>query len=159
MLNIIKDNSVLNDGGGITCYFSTPVIINNIISGNAVEGPGFGCGGGIYFYKSNLALIGNTFVGNVASRSGGGILIDESSPVIVNNILCGNSAISESGGGIRCYYSIAKATNLILWDNHAPVGPEIYIDDPNKTSTFTITYSDVKGGLSSVFVSIASSVL
>jgi hypothetical protein len=43
-------------------------------------------------------------------------------------------------------------TNTILWNNDAPEGPEIWMGTISKPSNLTISYSDVEGGQSSVYV-------
>ena len=98
-------------GGGIYSVGASPIIVNNIISGN------FGCdacpttngyGGGIYLYKAQAtALIsGNLIADNVADNGsaghGGGIVLRESDAVVQENeIRYNRSGLSAgSGGGI-----------------------------------------------------------
>jgi hypothetical protein len=47
-------------------------------------------------------------------------------------------------------------TNTILWNNSAAVGPEIYVDSVWFSSTFTISYSNVKNGQLSLFAAPSS---
>jgi|GEM_PF-3275717 len=55
------------------------------------------------------------------------------------------------GGGICCkYYAGLTSTNTILWHNKAPTAPEIWIG--LAPCTFSIDYSDVEDGQSSVYV-------
>ena len=48
------------DGGGIYCYYSSPTISNNIITGNKASG----YGGGIYAYESSSIILENTIDNN-----------------------------------------------------------------------------------------------
>ena len=119
-------NGFNGSGGGILCIASSPIIRNNIITGNKIEydadgGAGIGCwygasplivgntisdnhcepgggGGGIRCYEAGTPTItGNIIAGNSASQ-GGGILIDDCSPVVINCTITENSAGSQGGG-------------------------------------------------------------
>jgi len=46
--------------------------------------------------------------------------------------------------------------NTVLWNNISPTGPEIYLGTATYHSTVTISFSDVKGGQSSVYVNSGS---
>ena len=131
-------------GGGIYCYNSSPTITNNTISGNTASY----YGGGIYCTSSSSPTItNNTISGNTASYNGGG-MYSCGTPTISNNTIAWNTA-SVNGGGI--YISQSPGTvvhDMIFWTNDAPSGPEIYV---RVSATFTISYSDVDGGLASVF--------
>ena len=166
---IVSGNSAWN-GAGISCSEdSQPRILNCTIKGNLAEGPG----GGISCSLSSSPTITNCIVSGNSACSGGGISTDESSPTITNCIVSGNSACSGGGidsfqssprlinctvagnwaesdaGGIKaCETNNLRITNTIFWDNAAPVGPEIYIND----GTITVSYSDVKGGEADVYV-------
>jgi hypothetical protein len=87
-------------GGGILCnYNSSPIITNNIITGNtATYGGGIDCG-----YGSSPSIIGNVISTCSTSASAAGIdLYDDCSPSIMNNVIIGNDA-GSAGGGIQCY--------------------------------------------------------
>ncbi|HEX2924569.1 MAG TPA: right-handed parallel beta-helix repeat-containing protein, partial [Chloroflexota bacterium] len=112
--NIITGNSA-DDGSGIYCYSSSPTIANNTISGNSAsyDGGGICCGG-----SSCATIIDNTISRNSASYSGGAIYCSSSSPMITNNTITSNSA--SSGGGIFCSnYSSATITNNRISGNSA----------------------------------------
>ena len=98
-------------GGGIYGAGASPIIVNNIITGN------FGCdacptsngyGGGIYLYKTPATtliannLIANNVADNVSAGQGGGIVLRESDAVVEQNeIRYNRSGLSAgSGGGI-----------------------------------------------------------
>ena len=87
-----------------------------------------------------------------AAEYGGGIACGGgSSLTLVNNTLTGNRAALQGGG--LFFFSSSTLTNLILWDDEAPAGREIYIDG---NSTQTLRYSDIDGGLASIAVADGS---
>lgn len=72
--------------------------------------------------------------------------------MITNNTILSNTA-TYFGGGIACTdASLPIVTNMIIWNNHAPTGKEIYVGNTLDPSTFTISYSDVYNGMNDVFV-------
>jgi len=112
-------------GGGIRCWnYSSPTITNNVLTGNTAYDWD---GGGISCcFSSSPIITNNTIMLNTAKNSGGGIhSTNSSSPVIANSI---------------------------VWNNDAPFGPQIGISNIKHSSSVTISYSDVKGGQSSVHV-------
>jgi hypothetical protein len=69
-----------------------------------------------------------------------------------NNTISDNTA-DYDGGGLACHETTTPSVNnSILWSNNAPNGPEIWIGDTSKPATLSISYSDVEGGQSSVYV-------
>lgn len=152
--NIITGNSAGEEGGGLHINWeSAATITNNAISGNSAND----YGGGIYCDTSSPTLTNNIIARNSSNHSGGGLWFSrECSPIITNNTISGNSA-SVNGGGIACestYDSSLVVSNTIFWDNSALSGPEIWLGDGSMfyTATFTISYSDVEGGQSLVYV-------
>lgn len=109
--NVITDNIILNegDGAGILCKdYSSPIIRENIITGNAIPERlsryQFGAGGGICCKDfSDAQIVDNVISGNAAAYSGGGIMcLDNSSPDIIGNTISGNYGGYNYGGGIAC---------------------------------------------------------
>ena len=138
--NIISGNTAAGfTGGGIECslFSSNPNIVNNTITGNTATtyGGGISCSG-------SATITNNILTGNTAAVNGGGIYIADSDIIIANNTISGNTA-SVEGGGIYNQNPFARTiVNNIVWDNSAPVGPEI-------SGYYGITeaiYCDVKGG-------------
>lgn len=149
--NTITGNTALYEGGGIFCRSSSPTVSNNTISNNTAY---HSSGGGIYCRSgSNPTITNNMISGNSAAGDGGGICcFSQGSLTITNNTIRGNTAVA-AGGGIHCYYDInLTITNTVLWDNSAPAGKEIWIGEIWNPSVVTISYSDVEGGQSSVYV-------
>jgi len=158
-------NGSFSAGGGIHCHECSPIISNNIISGNSASvGGGISCAGypaptignntitgnsassgaGIYCQLSSPRIHKNVIIGNTASDRGGGISCSmESDPTISNNTISRNSA--WWGGGIDCWYSSPTITNTILWEDRAEEGPEIY-EEYVEGGDAPVTYSDVQGG-------------
>jgi len=145
--NFITQNLGDDYGGGIHCHGDSTTIVNNIICKNyAMED-----GGGISCSNSASPIISNNIiVGNFAFNYGGGLYCDGSTPTITNNTITANRAL-DNGGGIystSTFVSHITVANTILWGNKAPTGPEMWIGD-----TLSISYSDLEGGQSSVFLS------
>jgi parallel beta-helix repeat protein len=114
---ITNGNTSFDDGGGISCYSSSPIIANCIITGNMAA-----CyGGGIYCnYNSSPTITNCTISGNVAEYDGGGIYCTFSSPTITNCIISENMAEYDDGGGIYCYHkSSPTIANCTITGNTA----------------------------------------
>jgi parallel beta-helix repeat protein len=152
--NAIHGNTATGYGGGISCGRESPDIYFNIITGNTAErGGGISCTGSPFFGDGYPQIIGNVIAKNNASEHGGGIYcVLYGGAKVLNNTLIENSA--DKGGGISCLEGFgATVVNSILWNNQASTaGPELYIGDDLWGSSVTIRYSDVKGGMSSVYV-------
>jgi len=131
--------------GAINIYVSSPTITNCLFSGNTSL-----YGGAIKNGNSSTNILNCIISGNTATQNGGGI--DNSSELIIKNcILFGNSA-GNYGGGIYNYSALLvvmnctfsgnnadsaggaiynpgspspSVTNCILWQDTAPLGPEI----------------------------------
>jgi len=81
-------NKAGDDGGGIYCRYSQPVLKNCKISENIALGDG----GGIYCHRSHSVIKHCTISANAGGRFGGGIYSFESpAPTIKNSILWGDS--------------------------------------------------------------------
>ena len=129
----ITGNVSNNDGGGITCLLSSPLIHNNRIEANETTGTGDN-GGGIYAaYSANNdygpMIIDNEIVGNRAYRGGGihiyGSVSDPGDLLVRNNTIVGNEATEyepgagEDGDGVYCHSNIENVvlSNNVMWDN------------------------------------------
>lgn len=122
---VTVQNGVAEEGGGISCRFSSPSIINCTIIENETDpsrselsGEPSSDGGGICCYKSsptidNCIIIRNSSQGR---GSGGGICCKFSSPNISNCIINMNSS-GMRGGGIFCHESSPNITNCIISEN------------------------------------------
>ncbi|HEX7344367.1 MAG TPA: right-handed parallel beta-helix repeat-containing protein [bacterium] len=101
---VISRNAIIANrayyGGGICCESCFgPTIAHNLISSNSADG----IGGGVYCLNvSGIAITNNTINQNDAFGIGGGIFCESSSPLISDNTINGNSVNALSGGGIYC---------------------------------------------------------
>ncbi len=116
--NIIRDNAVTNGrgwGGGVGFYDCSPCMVNNIISGNSVTTGG----GGLYITLDvKVQLVNCNIIDNQASEYGGGIIVRRSGrPVLMNTI---------------------------IWNNRAPTGAGIHIEE----GTAAAAYCDIQSGWS-----------
>ncbi|UCE66059.1 MAG: right-handed parallel beta-helix repeat-containing protein [Candidatus Zixiibacteriota bacterium] len=116
-------NGLAEYGGGITCYHSTPEILNNVIKLNeATEG-----GGGIDCYIANPSIIGNSIIENSSGFTGGGVYCNGASPLILDNSIKDNWTRSH-GGGIYCRFnSNASIIENDIMGNYGYSGAGIYI--------------------------------
>lgn len=155
--NTIRDN-VADYAGGIQMYsYTAGTIENNIIRGNSSLGTN-GAGGISCRKGSYPVIVNNLIIDNSAATYGGGMrCFSDATPIIVNNLIMSNEA-NISGGGIECDTGAsATIANTILWNNQAPAGTEMWIGRRGgSTAQLTISYSDVEGGMASVYVETGS---
>ena len=146
--NIIQHNEVnaVNSSFAPGVLFDFPPdevhFRNNIVSHNTFSGTGACYGGGFSIWDGSPTIENNLFEKNDATFGGGGWIGDAFSfAKIVNNTITKNHA-ELKGGAIYTKNSEAIVMNSILWNNHAPEGPEIFVE----SGTINISYTDVKGG-------------
>ncbi|MFC2137225.1 right-handed parallel beta-helix repeat-containing protein [Bacteroidota bacterium] len=111
----IRNNSCINDGGGIALGENAHIILkNSIIHDNkAIDG------GGIDLGKSSYALIkDNKIYNNTASTYGGGIYSQAGESSLINNIIANNYS-SYDGGGIYILKSFNTYIGNIIVNNEA----------------------------------------
>jgi len=124
-------------GGGICCFYSSPVLENININNNSADSKG----GGIYCFYSHPQLQNLALFSNSASN-GGGIYCHHSNPQIQNVSISNNLAYSK-GGGIYCHMkSNPVLINCILWN---AITDNVYFSSNNTPNTITISYSDIQG--------------
>ena len=127
-------------GGGVANEYSSPPLTDCTFSGNTATLDG----GGVYNWWYSWPTLSNcVFSGNTASSCGGGIHDDDlCASTVANCTFSGNDA-GVRGGAISCWRSPGlSATNVVLWGNTAPAGPEIYDGGTPRT----VTYSNIQGG-------------
>jgi predicted outer membrane repeat protein len=150
----IAYNTASKNGGGLFCsgyvdmnQMSQVNIINTEISHNSAP-----MGGGIYCDFSKLTGVDLAITDNTATW-GGGLYCDISKPVF-NNITLAKNKADSAGGGIysRSYsrYNMSKITNSIVWNN---LPQEIFLEQSSTVNAVIISYSNLKGGESSVVTS------
>jgi len=148
--NIVINNSCVAYGGGAYCLVDAPgVFKNNLISSNSAYQ-----GGGICCYMTDGTFENNVIANNKAANGGGIFSGGSVYGKFYNNTISRNSA-SLSGGGIysNTYSSHPEFTNCIIWGNSSPEGHEISLINSN---IFTISYSNVEGGKSEVYIETGS---
>ena len=111
--NIISGNRACTGGAGIRISFSSPLIQNNVITGNQQFGCSGGGGGGVEIIGSASAeLRGNRITGNSFTSGGGISLFAAGTPIVANNVIENNTA-SSGGGGL----DIVNVSNVALTQN------------------------------------------
>ena len=159
-----------DNGAGIYCFNSSPIIHNCIIQ----DSHALVSGGGIFFDHSNATAINCTIMGNIADFEGGGIESVMSDLNILNCVIIDNNA--PFGGGITCYSpgtaNLVNCTivansalfaggavfcwsegnvvikNSILWANSASEGTQLGLEEEGQAS---VIYCDVQGGQTGVY--------
>ncbi|HLT48284.1 MAG TPA: T9SS type A sorting domain-containing protein, partial [Rubricoccaceae bacterium] len=143
-------------GGGLNIFFDSDAVVADVIFlGNEARSlSGLdGGGGGLYVLTSSIVLANAAFVGNEAVF-GGGTSIGASDATLVGVTFTRNAA-DEEGGGVRSGSGgQVRLHNVVLWDNDAPVGPEVAA----LTGGFSIRRAVVAGGCPSG-VSVCEGVL
>ena len=165
---MVQNGVTSSNGGGIYCYYSSPILQNVTISGNFA----WHYGGGIYCWNSSAILSNVTISGNHAFfNDGGGIYCYGGSPTFVNVTISGNwgGGPIPRGGGIALAHSSPILTNVTISGNYASHGSNIFLfgscpilvntilwndyssgiyfsHHPDGFSIITISYSNVRGG-------------
>ncbi len=129
--NIITGNYADYAGGGIHCEYATsPTIENNVISDNSTDGSG----GGISCFSSSGIIQGNTICRNTQTGAedvyaGGGIYLYASSTIIEWNTIDENDG--SNGAGIGCYRTRSPTiqNNTITDNNAVRTGGGIWLAD------------------------------
>ena len=89
-------NGLASLGGGIYCSYSSPILVNNIITQNTSTG--YYGGGGIFCRGGNPLIDSNRITENHADISGGGIRLESCVATVTGNTIARNTA--NDGGGI-----------------------------------------------------------
>lgn len=148
---IIEENKSNAFGGGIYSDNSSPIMTHCLIDGNwAIDtGGGISSGGGS-LTAVNCLITGNKVTSLASYGGGGGIhLSGGGTSDVINCTLNGNMSNTRGGAVNMWHGATAAITNCILWDNSAPMGPEIAL---RVNSSFAAMYSDIKGGQSAAHV-------
>jgi predicted outer membrane repeat protein len=143
----VTGGSAGNGGALASDNGSNPTIMSCIFAGNIADN-----GGGAYCNQSSPLLVNCLITGNTANTKGGGVLCQTSSATIVNCTITANDG-SNGGGGIQVAIgSDITIANCIFSGNTADEGPEIRVLGPSGPSVVSISYSDVVGGQTGVYV-------
>jgi len=143
---------VPDNGGGILCESSTPMVVNCVFSGNWSTD-----GGGMYNLDSSPKLINCTFIANRVSEGtnsdGAGMRNANSSPTLVNCTFSQNTAERFGGGMANADGSYPTVSNCILWGNvddadgdaGGPFTDESAQIHDEEDSATTVCYSCIQG--------------
>src|SRR3989338_3748503 len=105
-------------GLGTVVYFGSGEGNNSVLDGFTIKGGSAMYGGGIRAINTSPIIKNNIITGNTADNSGGAISVyDYSSPVITNNTITGNTSLYGAGGISVARYSSPVITNNIVWGN------------------------------------------
>lgn len=151
------NNTAVNSAAGIACItFSSPIIQNCLIRGNACTHATFSQGGGINISSQSSPEITNCAITNNQAIQGVGIYINSlttfSSPSISNCTIVNNRSASTTryGSGIGCFnQSDPVITNTIVWGNKhgsSDTSSQIHFCETDNSRPPQIIYSDVQGG-------------
>jgi parallel beta-helix repeat protein len=160
--NDISRNMAWGMGSGILSEYSDPVISNNNFNRNLGSASTIHCRARFH----SPVISNNVITRNYgSSRDYTGVVASSEacSPVIKNNLIANNeddgiscegdsyvlisnnTVVNNSGNDLICVESSAIVTNSIFWDDNSI--------DIRRSSTLTISYSDVEGGEGSISVS------
>ena len=103
-------NGNFGSGGATWCWYSSPTISNNIMSGNSGD---FGGGIGIDGIEDHHPIISNNVIIGNSATNGGGIYCIGAAPTISGNTINGNAA-ADGGGGIHLLGADARVENTIM---------------------------------------------
>lgn len=160
--NTIVDNCAygsFDGGGGIYCTETTATLMANVIARNECENPWDSLGGGIACTnEAHILIVNNVVLSNSAALGGGISCFMSSSPMLVNNTVVGNKGRDWAGGMFCLEDCHPVVCNSIFWGNRAPRVDEILLDTMGTDhSSLAISYSDVEGGQSEIYVGPGSS--
>jgi len=167
-------NGYADDGGGLYCIWSSPVVENcRFVANRASSGYGGAvrslhgegalrncllssntaatCGGGVALYNCRMTIENCMIIANTAERyDGGGIHLAErwsevSNCTIVGNFAGGGRGAGGGGGGVWSGGDVV-VTHCIIRSNNASTNPEIYL--ANSSRFVSVAYSNIEGGYS-----------
>ncbi|MCP4581943.1 MAG: hypothetical protein GY839_10010 [candidate division Zixibacteria bacterium] len=130
-----------HNGGGVICSYSSPSIVNNIITNNQADN-----GGGIYSYESDPIITDNTIIDNVANNYGGGLQLVGDSPIVTGNTISGNTAVNY-GGGVYAGFSTALIQDNTIIGNESRWGGGISCFH----SAALIRYNNIDGNITEYY--------
>ncbi len=156
--NLIRNNDMAYEGGGIFMSNCHEVHIdNNIIEDNLVfSGYGVARGAGIYMDSSNYITLTNNIISDNYNDfgDGGGIFLGRCAHIhIVNNIFSDNSTDGDGGAIFAKYVSDLKISGNLLNNNQVSAygGGAVFIDSELVMANNTLCYNSAtkyfaKGG-------------
>ena len=100
-------------------------------------------------------MIANNLVfGNTCGDNGAGIYCSNHTPLWIQNNTIVDNVAGGTGGGVHSRWSsTVEVVNCILWNNSAPLGPELAIED---SGVLLVHHSDVQGGQEAAYIGSGS---
>jgi len=131
----ISNNDIIeNVGGGIYCYDNAnPVISNNTISQNVFTDLG---GGICCQFYSSPTVMNNIISGNSADEGGGILCTNFCDPTINNNTITANSADSGGGIGCKYYSNPTIINTVLWGDMASEGQEIYLVESSNPTVTY-----------------------
>ncbi len=130
--NTFSENTATNGGG----FSGSGTLTSNTFTDNTANTSGGG------FYGGGT-LINNIFTGNTATTSGGGgYILFDGDVILTNNTITGNTSDGQGGGvwlSLQDYDFTGSLYNNIIWNNTAPDGADLYIDNTGDDPFFPVT--------------------
>ncbi len=137
-LKIINGYSV--DGGGISCYRSSPNIHDITLQNNNATA---GYGAAIFIYEDSNPLISNVRVQYNIGPHGAGIAILNSSATLQGVMIQNNSALRH-GGGLNCLNSEVILQDVFISDNYAQrTGGGIFCENSNLSMSNCLIHDNI----------------
>ncbi len=155
--NVVFLNNTAGEGGGVLVeQGNSPEFVNCRFLDNTA---GYGGGAEILGTSTSPTFVNCLFAGNKAINlgegpTGGGMDVYKgATPTMVNCTFSDNSSV-EFGGAVSVSDDAhLQLVNCVLWDNEAPIGPEIRIGFAGfEGGAVTVSYSDVEGGADGVSI-------
>ena len=148
---IIKNNSAVTTSGGAGGIYCLNARISSCEISNNYSATGIG---GILFEDPGGRIENSIIHHNTAAAgAGGGIYSDSGQGYeIVNCTIASNEALGSGynngkGGGIYSPHSADRIVNCIFWGNTAETASnEVWVNYSAIPFTFSVTYSDIRGG-------------
>ncbi|MHC5045411.1 MAG: right-handed parallel beta-helix repeat-containing protein [Planctomycetota bacterium] len=153
--SFIRNESRESAGGAMhNRYDSSPTVTDCIFDRNTANGSG----GAILSYDNcNLQVTNCLFINNVSGNRSGGLRDGRNCSSTLTNCTFTLNSAASAGGAITAGSDTSQPVghtrlhNCILWDNTAPLGPEIALIG-NFPAELTVAYGDVEGGEADVYV-------
>ncbi len=159
-------------GGGLALYLSNSLVENVIVYENSAAGGGgifglnnnsnfrnvsltdnwtygaFDAGGGGMLFQESDPQIERMFIHNNSSGVDGGGIAFTDCDAIMNKITLGDNSAENSAGSIYLFRSNLTLSNSILWNDELDY--EVHFHDFENWGTFTVSYSDIQGGMDAI---------
>ena len=148
---ILINNNANAYGGAVYCLSSDPNIINcEIFNNNSLFGGGVSC-----WFNSYLNITQSVIANNFART--GGAIYSYNSEMNINNCTLANNTGDTFGGAISSWLnSNVTLSDSILWGNISSSGNQVALGDTANPSFILISYCNLQGLNSGVYLEGAS---